>query len=188
MYLRVALFALLLPALPLTGLAQKSPAKTPPAQSQYGIHTDSGAESHGFWRMDSGMRTEHSLKVLQRDLNLTDSQVSRIRELAESRKTQFASIREQARPKFERLMSLLRQPNPDPAEVGRATIELKQVHEQATAKQTALEKDFYNILTDNQRATVDKLRSQGAAVLALHRLGLLAPQWKGGEQAFLFDE
>src|SRR5438552_10907118 len=125
MYWRIALFALLLAALPLTGLAQKSPGTTPPGQSQLGTQSNAPAAGpYGFAWM-ARMRMDHSLKVLQRDLSLTDSQVSRIRDLVESRKTRFASIHEQAMPKVEHLMSLLRQPNPDPAAVGRATIELK---------------------------------------------------------------
>jgi len=42
------------------------------------------------------------------------------------------------------------------------------------------------VLTDSQRMAVDKLRNQAAAVLALHRLGLLAPEWMGHEKAFSF--
>jgi len=188
MHLRIAFFALILPALPMTALAQKSPTNTPPGQSQFGIRPNPPAESYGFGWTTPGMRMDRSVKVLQRDLNLTDSQVARIRDLVESRKNRFASIHEQAMPKFEHLMTLLRQPNPDPAAVGRATIELKQVHDQARAQQAALERDFYNILTGSQRMTVDKLRSQAPAVLALHRLGLLAPEWMGNEQAFLFNK
>ena len=134
------------------------------------------------------MRMDRALQVLQQNLNLTDSQVSRIRDLAESRKTRFAAIHEQAMPKFERLMTLLRQPNPDPAVVGRATIELKQVYDQGKAQRAALERDFDNILTESQRTMVDKLRGQAPAVLALHRLGLLTPESMGNEQAFLLDK
>src|SRR5579862_5125481 len=157
MNFRVALFALLLMALPFSGFAQKSPSNTAPGQSQFGVRpnpgTHAGAE-YGFWGMAPGVRMDHSLNLLQRDLNLTDSQVSQVRQMVESRKAKFESIHEQAMPKFEHLMSLLRQPNPDPATVGRATIELKQVHDQAAAEQAGLEKEFYNILNSSQRAKV----------------------------------
>ena len=188
MYFKVALATLLCAALSFTTLAQKSPGNTAPGQTQFGVRPNPAAESSAFWRMTRGMGVDRSLKVLQRDLNLTDPQVSRIRELVESRKTKSEGIHAQAMPKFEELLRLLRQPNPDPVAVGKATIALKQVHEQAMAEQAKLEKDFYNILTDNQRMTVDKLRSQASAVLALHRLGLLAPEWTGNEQAFMFGE
>jgi Spy/CpxP family protein refolding chaperone len=185
MKFRVALFAILLAALPMSGAAQKSPGNTAPGQGQYGVRPNPGTESHGFWRVAPGMRMEHSLKVLQRDLNLTDSQLSQIKQLVESRKTKFESIHEQAMPKFEHLMSLMRQSNPDPTAVGKAALELKQVHEQAAAEQAKLERDFYGVLNDSQRATVDKLKNQAPDVLALHRLGLITPEWTGTEQAFL---
>ena len=185
MKLRVALFAILLAAVPLAGIGQKSSSNTPPGQGQLGIRPNPGAESPRFWRMAPGMRMEHSLKTLQRDLNLTDAQVSEIRQLVESRKTKFASIHEQAMPKFEHLMSLMKQSNPDPTQVGKAALELKQVHEQAMAEQAKLERDFYSVLNDSQRTTVDKLKSQAPDVLALHRLGLITPEWTGTEQAFL---
>ena len=184
MYFKVALATLLFAALPFTALAQKNPGSTAPGQTQLGLNPE--AESPAFWWMAPGMRIDRSLKVLQRELNLTDSQVSRIRELVESRKTKFESIHGQAMPKFEELLRLLRQSNPDPVAVGKATIALRQVHEQAMAEQANLEKDFYNLLTDNQRMAVDKLRNQAPAVLALHRLGLLAPEWMGHEKAFTF--
>jgi Spy/CpxP family protein refolding chaperone len=189
MYLRVALFAFLLAALPLAGLAQKSPGNTPPGQTQSGARQNPSGESYGFWAMPPGMKMtmgmDHSLKVLQQELKLTDSQVSQIRQLVESRKSKFQSIHEQAGPKFEQLMSLLKGPNPDPTAVGKATIELKKVHQQAMAEQASMEKDFYGLLTDSQRTTVDKLRDQAPGVLALHRLGLLGSKGMGTEQASL---
>ena len=188
MYFKVALATLLFATLSFTTLAQKSPPNTPPVQTQFGVRPNPGAESPAFGRMALGMRLDRSLKVLQRDLNLTDSQVSRVRELVESRKTKFESVHAQAMPKFEELLRLLKQPNPDPVAVGKATIALKQVHEQAMAVQANLEKDFYSVLDDSQRMTVDKLRNQASTVLALHRLGLLAPEWMGHEQAFMFGE
>jgi Spy/CpxP family protein refolding chaperone len=125
--------------------------------------------------MGSAMQIDRSLTVLQKNLNLTDSQVSKIRQLVESRKTRFQALREQTRPKFEQLMSLLRQPNPDPSAVGKATIELKRAHDQARSEQAAIETDFLNILTDSQRQTVNTIRSQAPSTMVLFRLGLLAP-------------
>ena len=68
---------------------------------------------------------DSSLNTLQRTLNLSPDQVTKIRQLAQNRWDQMKSIREQSEPKFRQLMVLLNQQNPDPATVGRATIELK---------------------------------------------------------------
>ena len=133
-------------------------------------------------RMMPAMPFEEPLKVLQNNLNLSDSQTARVRELAESRRSRFQSIREDMRPKFKELMGLLDKPNPDPNAVGQAAIALKQVHDRARSEQASVEKDFMNILNDNQRATVNRLKEQAPTVLALHRLRLLAPE-EGFEQA-----
>jgi Spy/CpxP family protein refolding chaperone len=136
-----------------------------------------------YWGMAPQMQMDRSLGVLQRDLNLTASQVSQVRQLIDSRKDKFKSIGDQVTPKFDYLMSLLNQPNPDPAAVGRATIALKQAHEQMRAEQAGLETTFMGILNDTQRQTLNRLRVQAPSVLALYRLGLLAPDWMGSEQA-----
>jgi Spy/CpxP family protein refolding chaperone len=132
--------------------------------------------------MRPDMKSEESLKVLQKNLNLSNSQTTQVRDLVQSRRSRFESIREDMRPKFKELMALLDRPNPDPAAVGQATIALKQVHDRAKAEQASMEKDFMNILDDSQRATVNSLRDKAPTVLALHRLRLLAPE-TGFEQA-----
>ena len=182
MNVRVAFLALVFAALPFSAIAQTSPGTAASADKQMHSHSAEMFHPFPFMGMGSQMQIDRSLKVLQRNLNLSDSQVSSVRQLVESRKTRFQSIRDQARPKFEELMGLLRQTNPDPNAVGRATIALKQVHDQAVKQQADLQRDFLDILTDSQRRTVNSMISQAPSVLALHRLGLLAPDGMGHEQ------
>ena len=134
-----------------------------------------------------GMRTEESLKVLQRSLNLSDNQAAQVKQIVESRRTRFESIREEGRPKFRQLMALLNKPNPDPTAVGQATIELKQVHDKAMTEQANLEKDFMNVLNSTQRETVNNLREKAPTVMALHRLGLLTPENASEQTTELFN-
>lgn len=164
---RIPLFILLFAAVPFVAAAQR----TMPSQEEHG--------------RGPGMRMDESLRTLQRNLNLSDSQAARVKELAESRRSRLESIREETRPKFRELMGLLSKPNPDPYAVGQAAIALKQTHEKAMADQAGLEKDFMNILNDTQRQTVDKLRTEAPTVLALHRLGLLPSDRNMEEQASL---
>ena len=121
----------------------------------------------------SDQRSDRALNTLQRTLNLSSSQVTQIRQLTESRRDSLRTIREQARPKFEQLMSMLKQPNPDPAAVGRVVVDLKGIHEQARAKQKEFEQQLSTILTPAQQQTVNNLRSQAETFGALRRLGLL---------------
>lgn len=134
-----------------------------------------------------GMRMEESLNVLQRNLKLSDSQAAQVKQIVESRRTRFESIRNEARPKFRQLMALLSKPNPDPTAVGNATIALKQVHEKARAEQANLEKDFLNVLNTTQRQTVNSLRDQAPTVMALHHLGLLTPERTTEQTTELFN-
>src|SRR5262249_33866633 len=91
------------------------------------------------------------------------------------------TIREQARPKFEQLMALLKQPNPDPATVGRSVIELKTIHEQARTKQMDFEKQVSSLLNPKQQQIVNNLREQAPTFRALRSIGLLgAPDFPSG--------
>ena len=112
-----------------------------------------------------------ALNTLQGTLNLNTSQVSSIRQLAQSRLDTLRSIREQVR--LEQLMSLLNQADPDPAAVGRATIELKAIHDQARSKQADFERQLSSLLNPMQQQIVNNLRSQAQTFVALRRLGLL---------------
>jgi Spy/CpxP family protein refolding chaperone len=133
-------------------------------------------EGGGMWPM-RGMATDQeidrSVETLQRSLNLTPSQATSIRDLARTRRDSLRAVREQARPKFEQLMTMLRSPNPDPAAVGRVVIDLKAVHEQARAKQAEVDKQLTGILNPAQQQTVNTLRNQAPTFVALRRLGLL---------------
>jgi len=131
--------------------------------------------------MPSDERIDRSLNTLQRTLNLNTSQVTSIRQLAQQRRESLQSVREQARPKFEQLMTMLRQPNPDPAAVGRLVVELKGIHEQGRTKQADFEKQLSSILTPTQNQTVNNLRSQAPTFMALRSIGLLgAPEFPHG--------
>jgi Spy/CpxP family protein refolding chaperone len=131
-------------------------------------------------RMPSDQQIDESINSLQQTLNLTPSQVTSIRQLAQNRRDQMKTIREQARPKFHHLMALLNQPNPDPAAVGRATIELKTIHDQAKAKQADIEQQLSKVLNPTQQQSVNHLRSEAETFMALRRLGLIAPEFAHG--------
>ena len=181
--IRIPLFLLLFAGLPMVAAAQKSlslpgnPANsTTVPQHQPSERIERYKPMPPMGMMGPAMRFEEPLKVLQNNLNLSESQTARVRELVESRRSRMQSIREDMRPKFKELMALLDTPNPDPKAVGQAAIALKQVHERARAEQASIEKDFMNILNDNQRQTVNSLKDKAPTVLALHRLRLLSPE------------
>lgn len=126
-----------------------------------------------MWGMASDQQIDRAVDTLQSTLSLSPSQVTSIRQLARSRRESFSTIRDQAKPKFEQLMSLLEQKNPDPAAVGRIVLDLKAIHEQARTNQMDFEKQISGILNPTQQQTVNNLRNQAKTFFALRRLGLL---------------
>jgi Spy/CpxP family protein refolding chaperone len=150
---------------------------TTPAFAQATSHSGAPAAHHEYgmriWGIGSDQEIDRSLDTLQRTLNLSASQVTSIRQLAQSRRESMRSIREQSRPKFEQLMTLLHQTNPDPAAVGRIVIDLKGIHEQARAKQADYEKQLTGLLNPTQQQIVNNLRNQAETFRALRSIGLL---------------
>jgi Spy/CpxP family protein refolding chaperone len=119
---------------------------------------------------------DESLKAVQRDLGLSDSQLSRVKELVEARQDRLQSIHQQAKPAFEELLRLLRQPDADPEAVDKAAVAFRQIHEKAISEQENTEREFLSLLDPQQRQTVKSLRSKDSTAIALHGLGLLTPQ------------
>jgi len=151
---------------------------TIPAFAQATSHSGAPAAHHEYgmriWGIGSDQEIDRSLDTLKSTLNLSTSQATSIRQLAQSRRESMQSIREQARPKFEQLMTLLHQTNPDPAAVGRIVIDLKGIHEQARAKQADYEKQLTSLLNPAQQQIVNNLRNQAETFRALRSIGLLA--------------
>ena len=117
-----------------------------------------------------------SLKVVRHDLGLSDSQFGRVKELAEARKEQMQTIQQQAKPAFEELVKLLRQPDPDPQAVNAAANAFQEIHDRAITEQAKSTKEFLNVLNSDQQQTVNKLQSKDALALALDQLGLLTAE------------
>jgi Spy/CpxP family protein refolding chaperone len=117
-----------------------------------------------------------SLKVVQHDLGLSDSQFGRVKELADERREQIQTIRQQAKPAFEELVKLLREPDPDPQAVNEAATAFRAIHERAITEQEHSTKEFLNVLNPEQKETVNNLQSKDGLALALDRLGLLTAE------------
>jgi len=72
-----------------------------------------------------GQRVER----LQQRLNLTDAQMNGIRALAQTRRQEIQSLRPEMQQKRQTLRQSLQQSNPNPTDVGNATIALKDSRE-----------------------------------------------------------
>jgi Spy/CpxP family protein refolding chaperone len=134
---------------------------------------------------NSSATPAESLKVVRHDLELSDSQFGRVKELAEERREQLQTIRQKAKPAFEELVRLLRQPDPDPQAVNEAAIAFREIHERAIAQQEHSTKEFLSVLNPEQQETVNSLESKTPLSLALDRLGLLTPEKHENPQVIL---
>jgi len=65
------------------------------------------------------------LERLQQKLNLNETQMNGIRALEENRRKEMESLRQEVQPKRQALRQLLQQPNPNPTDVGNATLALR---------------------------------------------------------------
>jgi Spy/CpxP family protein refolding chaperone len=63
---------------------------------------------------------------LQQKLNLSETQMNGIRALQENRRKETQSLRPEVQQKRQTLRQLLQQPNPNPSDVGNATLALKE--------------------------------------------------------------
>jgi Spy/CpxP family protein refolding chaperone len=69
------------------------------------------------------------IEKLQKKLNLTDTQMSGIRALAETRRQEMQSLRQELKPKRQALRQSMQENNPNPADVGTAALALKDTGE-----------------------------------------------------------
>jgi Spy/CpxP family protein refolding chaperone len=139
-----------------------------------------------FGQTENGPATPvDSLKVVQHDLGLSDSQFGRVKELAEARQEQLQTIRQQAKPAFEELVKLLREQDPDPQAVNEAANAFSAIHERAINEQEKSTKDFLDVLNPDQQETVNGLQSKDPLALALNRLGLFTPEKHENPQVIL---
>jgi Spy/CpxP family protein refolding chaperone len=155
-----------------------------PASSQrlYSAEDPVGHHGQGMMRgLASDREIDRSMDTLQQTLSLSPGQVANIRNLAKSRRAALQSIRENARPKFQELKTLLAQPNPNLEQVGAVVVEMKKFHEQARSAQKGMEKELMTLLDPTQQEVVTNLRNQAQTFYALRRLGLLGvPESQGG--------
>ncbi|MBI2150958.1 MAG: periplasmic heavy metal sensor [Acidobacteria bacterium] len=71
------------------------------------------------------------IERLQQRLNLNEMQKNALRALEENRRREMESRREELRQKREALRSLMQQRNPNPTDVGAATLALRETRERA---------------------------------------------------------
>ena len=78
-----------------------------------------------------GQNGQTFIERMQQRLNLTPAQVDGIRALQENRQKEMQALRQEAQPERKALRQLLQQANPNPTDVGKATLAMKGTREKA---------------------------------------------------------
>lgn len=73
-----------------------------------------------------GGRPGQKIERLQQKLNLNDTQRNALQALQENRRKEMESLQSELRQKREGLRTLMQQPNPNPTDVGNATLALRE--------------------------------------------------------------
>ncbi len=153
-------------ALPLAAQAGPAGPAGPPPPSAGGIPGGPGAGPGG----------PPPDVVLREILGLTDDQLSAVQALQETRRQTAQPLVQQMGDAQKALGDALKAASPDPAAVGSALLVVESLRKQLGAVDEAFRTGFAALLTADQKARVDSIRSVAAAVRAadaLRGLGVL---------------
>ena len=78
-----------------------------------------------------GQNGQTFIERMQQRLNLTPAQVDGIRALQENHNKEIQALRQEAQPERKALRQLLQQANPNPTDVGKATLAMRGTREKA---------------------------------------------------------
>jgi Spy/CpxP family protein refolding chaperone len=88
-----------------------------------------GVRAKGLRRGNRQEFSDRTLERLQQKLNLNETQLNGIRALQETRQKEAQPLQQETQQKRQALKQLLHQSNPNPTDVGNATLALKQERE-----------------------------------------------------------
>jgi len=113
------------------------------------------ALAQGF-RGNRDGRATRLLERLQQRLNLNETQVNGVRALEENRRKEMESLRQEIAPKRQALRQLLQQPNPNPTDVGNATLALRDTRQKTRDINQRFLSGFKGLLTPEQLQMLPK--------------------------------
>jgi hypothetical protein len=113
-------------------------------------------------------------------LNLSDVQVNAVKALLKMRNEATAQILKETEAAHRKVEELMRQTNPNPAEVGAAHLAVQSVHERLEQVQEKFRTDFKALLSADQRGQLARLNTASEQIEPLQMLGVL----DGSNQGF----
>jgi Spy/CpxP family protein refolding chaperone len=131
------------------------------AEGQTGIRTHSA---------NTTQQQPNHLAVLAKALNLSDAQVTSIRDTIKSQRPALKTMIQDVKAKRQSLKAAASAANPDPTAVGNAFLALRSSRANLKAGRQKLQASIRNVLTPDQQKSMDALRVVAQARYArLHR-------------------
>ncbi len=93
---------------------------------------------------------------IQQRLNLSDSQLNGIHALQENRRKEMESLQQEVQQKRQALRQLLQQPNPNPSEIGNATLALRDTRGRSRDINQRYQSGVKSLLTPDQQQRLPK--------------------------------
>jgi hypothetical protein len=120
-----------------------------------------------------GQNSAELIQQVRSALNLSDAQSNGLQALMTMRQQSIEQIMTSADGAHQKLEDLMKQPNPNPAELGSAVLAVRSIHDGIEAAQDKFRTDFKALLTTDQRSTLDKLNTATDQIHVLEQAGIL---------------
>jgi Spy/CpxP family protein refolding chaperone len=103
-----------------------------------------------------GQAGQNFIERMQQKLNLTPAQVEGIRALQDTRQKEMQALRQEMQPERKALRQLLQQANPNPTDVGKATLAMRGTREKAREINQKFVSGVKGLLTPEQLQKLPK--------------------------------
>jgi Spy/CpxP family protein refolding chaperone len=138
-------------------------------------------EAHAFtyyehdvtFNLEVGPNSDESMQRVRSALNLSDAQINGLKALMTMRQQTIDETIRSAEDAQRKLEEVMKQPNPNPTELGTAFLAVRSIHEGVSAAEQKFRTDFKSLLTAEQRSTLDKLKAASDQLHALRGGGIL---------------
>ena len=125
------------------------------------------------FNLSVGQNSAELIQKVRSALNLSDAQSNGLQTLMTMRQQSIDQIMMSADGAHQKLEDLMKQPNPNPTELGSAVLAVRSIHDGVEAAQDKFRTDFKALLTADQRSALDKLNTASDQIHVLEQAGIL---------------
>jgi Spy/CpxP family protein refolding chaperone len=120
-----------------------------------------------------GAPSDEAIQKVRSALNLSEAQVNALKALFAMRQQTIEQTFQSVGETHRKLEDLMQQPNPNPTEVGTAFLATRSIEQRMKAADEKFRTDFRAMLSPDQRATLDKLKTASEQINSLEEAGII---------------